>query len=66
MLVQTQKTLVGGLEEVEETYIKKKSRFLFFKVESWERVNSSSVANDLFIETTRKIRDVYLNGEKIN
>lgn len=57
---------VQGIEEVEDTKIKKESRFLFFKTEWWETVNTGHVGNDIYINTERPIENIYLNGKKVN
>ncbi len=60
------KAIVMGREQVEESYIKKTGRFLFFKTEWWEMVATGHIANDILIETQRPIRHVYLNGKLLS
>ena len=55
------KNNINGLEEVEETLVKKKTRFLFWQVTSWEVVSRESIGNDVFIETDKPVRNIYLN-----
>lgn len=58
------KTKVNGVEEKEGSYIKKIKRFLlFFPVGYWEKESEKHIGNDIVIETTRQIRNVYLNGK---
>jgi len=59
----TPKTTVQIAEEVEQTHTKKSIKFLFFKMQRWELVNTKHVANDIHITTNQPIRDVYINGE---
>lgn len=63
----TQKqTIVTGAEECEGTYVKKTKRFLiFFNTHWWEQVSSTHIGNDIYIETNRPIRKVFINGEQI-
>lgn len=57
-------TRVNGVEEKMGTYEKKEGRFLlFFKTTWWEKVSEISLGNDIYIETERPIRNVYLNGD---
>lgn len=60
------KTVVGGLTEFKDTEVKKRSRFLFFKTTRWETVSTKFLGNDIHIETQNHIRNIYLNGKKIN
>lgn len=58
-------THVNGQEEHEDTFIKKHGRFLIFPTTWFERVNTEHLGNDIFINTDREIRNIYLNGEKL-
>lgn len=59
-------TYVSGQEEIETTQIKRTKRFLlFFKTEWWETVNAKHIGNDIYINTDRPIRNVYINGKLI-
>lgn len=60
-------TQVKTAEENEATYEKRKGKFLlFFDTEWWEKVSQRHIGNDIHIKTDREIRDVYLNGKKVN
>lgn len=60
------KTIVQGVENRIGTYEKRERSFLmFFKTTWWEKVNERSLGNDIYIETNRPIKNVYLNGELI-
>lgn len=66
-MAKQSKTMVAGSEEREVTYEKRtRSFFLFFKIIFWEKVNEKHIGNDIFIQTEREIKNVYLNGKKIN
>jgi hypothetical protein len=59
-------TQVNGAEEISKTFEKREGRFLlFFKTTWWEEVKREHIGNDIYIETTREIRQVYLNGKPL-
>ena len=58
------KSTVVREEEVLETWVKKKGKFLiFFDTEWWEKVSTEHIANDIHIQTDRPIRNIYFNGK---
>ena len=58
--------IVKGVEEKEGTYKIIKKRFLlFFTLTHEELVSETSFGNDIMIQTTREIRQVYLNGKPL-
>jgi hypothetical protein len=64
MANQTNKTRVYGYEEQEGTFVERKKRFLiFFETTYWEQVSTKSLGNDIYIETDRPIKNVYINGK---
>jgi len=52
-------------EELKDTYIKKTGRFLFWKTEWWEKINTEHIANDIVINSDRPIRSIIVNGKII-
>lgn len=60
-------TIVKG-EEVREATQEKRTRKIFglFNLEWWETLHTEHLGNDIHIQTNNPIRNVYLNGEKIN
>lgn len=57
------KTIVQGVSNMIGTYEKREGRFLvFFKTNWWEKISEKHIGNDIFIETTNPIQNVYLNG----
>lgn len=65
MATTKEQTHVFGLEEVEETKLKRVNRFFIFKTEWWETVLTKHIGNDIYIETSREVRQVYLNGKPL-
>lgn len=65
-MAQITKTDVIGANEVEETYEKRTGRFLFlFTTEWWEKVSQKHIGNDIYIKTSKEIRQVYLNDKPL-
>ena len=61
------KTEVSGAEEIKKTEIQRVKKFLvFFKIKWWETVNQEHIGNDIYIETSKEIRNVFVNRNKIN
>lgn len=65
MAQATNQTEVTGAEQYEDTQIRKRGRLLFFPITWWETVSSKHLGNEIHIDTTHRIRTVYLNGEPI-
>ena len=63
MTTTQNKAMVKGMEEVEETYIKRTGKFLIFDTEWYEKVSTTHIGNDIVIKTDRPIRNVILNGK---
>ena len=66
MSTNQSKTVVQGIEEVNETFKKRVGKFLIFPIAWWEKVNTEHIANDIVIETPRPIRKILINGREIN
>lgn len=66
MAITQTNTIVKGIEEKEATYVEKQKIWLFFPVTYWEKVSETSFGNDIFIETTREIKNVYINGKLLS
>lgn len=63
--VQNQTKVIGEEEKVEK-YIEREERFwLLFKTKWREIISTDSIGNDIYIETDREIRQVYLNGKPL-
>ncbi len=65
MMKTQNKSYVIGLEEVNQAYAKKISRFLLWKTEWYELARTDHIANDIIINTERPIRAIILNGKEI-
>jgi hypothetical protein len=63
MTTTQNKAIVKGLQEVEETYVKRTGKFLIFNTEWYEKVSTTQLGNDIIIKTDRPIRNVILNGK---
>ena len=60
-------TNIVGAEEIEKKEVCRTGRFLlFFKTEWWETIKTTSLGNDIYIETDRPIRNVCINNKKIS
>lgn len=60
------KSIVNGLEEKQTTEVLRKSIWLIFPVNWWEKVSEKHIGNDIHIITEKPIRNIYFNGKKIN
>lgn len=63
MSIKMRETTVSGAEEVENTQVRRVRSFLFFKTEWWETILTRHIGSDIYIESDRPIRNVYLNGK---
>jgi hypothetical protein len=59
------KPLVKMAEEVEDSFVRRTRRFLWFDVEYEVRVNTDSIANDIVINCEHPIRNIIINGRTI-
>jgi len=66
MTHEERKNIVNGREEVEEGFVLRKSKWLIFPINWWEKVSNKSMGNDIYIMTERPIRNLYFNGKKLN
>lgn len=61
------KTQLQGVSENLITEVKRTRPFLFvFNIEWWEAVLTEHIGNDIHIKSDNQIRNIYLNGEKVN
>jgi hypothetical protein len=63
MATAQSKVVARGLTEMNERWVEKKGYFMFFPVSKWVKVSEKHVGDDIYIETDKEIRNVYLNGE---
>ena len=66
MIKGLNKPIVIGVREQEKDIITTVRDFILFKVKNKIITRCDTIANDIYVETEHPIRDIYLNGKKIN
>jgi hypothetical protein len=60
------KAIVKRCKEIEQSFLRKTTKFLWFDVEYYVLVNTDYIANDIVINCEQPIRNIIINGEKLH
>lgn len=59
------RTTVEGVQEQDIEQVRRVKGWRCFNVSWWETMSTTTIGNDIHINTDHPVRDIYLNGKKI-